>query len=331
MPGEPDESAPRLWDIIEAQAGVREQPDRPPVEAVGQRAENRPQRELDEQPRRCHPPTNDRSARRLSDGILRPAWAMGITTQSILIIADTFLPGEPEPARIFQASLTLPSDSTQWSIALRFATYNRPYGTSRTSANIGEEDTMAGTQLTGMRVAILATDDFEQSELTEPKKALQEAGAEVLIVAPHSGQIQGMNHDEKADQFSVDMQIAEADPEEFDAVMLPGGALNADTLRVLPEAQNFVRQIEQAGKPLAVICHGAWLLASSGLVRGRTMTSYHTIQDDLKNAGADWQDAEVVRDRNWVSSRKPSDLPAFNREMLALFSEHHAGQTARAA
>jgi protease I len=319
-------------DIIEAQAGVREQPDRPPVEAVGQRAENR-----HAEGTRCAAPvgaihpqmTAARAVSRME--FFDQLGAMGITTQSMLIIAGTFLLGEPEPARIFQASLTLPSDSTQWSIALRFATYNRPYGTSRTSANIGEEDTMAGTQLTGMRVAILATDDFEQSELTEPKKALQEAGAEVLIVAPHSGQIQGMNHDEKADQFSVDMQIAEADPEEFDAVMLPGGALNADTLRVLPEAQNFVRQIEQAGKPLAVICHGAWLLASSGLVRGRTMTSYHTIQDDLKNAGADWQDAEVVRDRNWVSSRKPSDLPAFNREMLALFSEHHAGQTARAA
>ncbi len=190
---------------------------------------------------------------------------------------------------------------------------------------------MASTPLRGMRVAILVTDDFEQAELTEPKKALEEAGAEALIIAPHSGEIQGMNHDEKADRFPVDMTLSDANPEQFDAALLPGGALNADTLRVAPEAKDFITRMDQAGKPIAVICHGPWLLVSAGLVRGRKMTSYHTIQDDLRNAGAEWQDAEVVRDRNWVSSRKPSDLPAFNREMLALFREHQAGQTARAA
>ena len=190
---------------------------------------------------------------------------------------------------------------------------------------------MALPQLQGMRVAILATDDFEQSELTEPKKALEEAGAQASIVAPQRGEIQGMKHDEKADRFPVNQSLAEADPEQFDAAMLPGGALNADALRVVPEAKTFITAMDRAGKPIAVICHGSWLLASAGLVSGRKMTSYHTIQDDLRNAGADWQDVEVLRDRNWVSSRRPADLPAFNREMLALFAEHLAGRTAKAA
>jgi protease I len=190
---------------------------------------------------------------------------------------------------------------------------------------------MAAAQLQGMRVAILVTDDFEQSELTEPKKALEEAGATALVVSPTSGEIQGMEHDEKADRFHVDQVLAEADPEQFDAALLPGGALNADALRVVPEAKTFITAIDRAGKPIAVICHGPWLLASAKLVSGRKMTSYHTIQDDLRNAGANWQDVEVLRDRNWVSSRKPADLPAFNREMLALFAEHHAAGTAKAA
>ena len=190
---------------------------------------------------------------------------------------------------------------------------------------------MATTQLEGMRVAILATDDFEQSELTEPKKALEEAGAMTLVVSPKSGEIQGMKHDEKSDRCPVDQVLAEADPEQFDAALLPGGALNADALRVVPEAKTFITAIDRAGKPIAVICHGSWLLVSAKLVSGRQMTSFHTIQDDLRNAGADWQDVEVLRDRNWVSSRKPADLPAFNREMLALFGEHHAGGTAKAA
>ncbi|HEU4683944.1 MAG TPA: type 1 glutamine amidotransferase domain-containing protein [Nitrospira sp.] len=190
---------------------------------------------------------------------------------------------------------------------------------------------MASAALKGMKVAILVTDGFEQSELTEPKKALEEAGAQALIVSPKSGEIQGMNHDEKAEKVRVDVALGQAAPGDFDAVLLPGGALNADQLRVVPEAQNFVKQIDQAGKPIAVICHGPWLLASAKLVKGRKMTSYHTIQDDLRNAGADWQDAEVVRDRNWVSSRKPADLPAFNREMIKLFAEYWARQQARAA
>jgi protease I len=190
---------------------------------------------------------------------------------------------------------------------------------------------MAAAQLQGMRVAILVTDDFEQSELTEPKRALEEAGATVLVVSPTSGEIQGMHHDAKADRFRVDQVLAEADPEQFDAALLPGGALNADALRVVPEAKTFITAIDRAGKPIAVICHGPWLLASAKLVSGRKMTRYQTIQDDLRNAGAEWQNVEVLRDRNWVSSRKPADLPAFNREMLTLFVEHHAARTAKAA
>ncbi|WP_376794367.1 type 1 glutamine amidotransferase domain-containing protein [Thermogemmatispora sp.] len=180
---------------------------------------------------------------------------------------------------------------------------------------------MQGTNLQGMRVAILATDYFEQVELTEPKKALEEAGARAVIVAPKEGQIQGVNHVEKGDSFPVDLTLQQAKPEEFDAVLLPGGALNADALRVLREAQEFVRRIDAAGKPIAVICHGPWLLVSAGLVRGRTLTSYHTIQDDIRNAGGNWVDQEVVRDRNWVSSRSPRDLPAFNRNMVELFAQ----------
>jgi protease I len=137
-----------------------------------------------------------------------------------------------------------------------------------------------------------------------------------------------MKHDEKTEKVNVDMTLDRANPEDFDAVLLPGGALNADHLRVEKKAQEFVRKIDQAGKPIAVICHGPWLLVSAGLVRGRKITSYHTIQDDLRNAGAHWEDSEVVRDRNWVSSRQPSDIPAFNREMIKLFASSVKGKRA---
>ena len=147
-----------------------------------------------------------------------------------------------------------------------------------------------------------------------------------MVISPKQGQIQGVKHDEKADKVKVDMALNEANPDDFDAVLLPGGALNADALRVEKKAQDFVRKIDQAGKPIAVICHGPWLLVSAGLVRGRKMTSYHTIQDDLRNAGANWEDSEVVRDRNWVSSRQPTDIPAFNREMINLFASSRRGE-----
>jgi deglycase len=175
-------------------------------------------------------------------------------------------------------------------------------------------------QLEGLKVAILVTDNFEEAELIEPRKALEAAGAKTTVISPKEGFVQAMKHDEKTDQVKVDMALDKANAEDFDAVLLPGGALNADHLRVEKQAQEFVRKIDQAGKPIAVICHGPWLLVSAGLVRGRKMTSYHTIQDDLRNAGARWEDSEVVRDQNWVSSRKPSDIPAFNKEIINLFA-----------
>lgn len=175
--------------------------------------------------------------------------------------------------------------------------------------------------LQGIRVAILATDGVEEAELREPRAALEEAGARTLLFAPKQGSIQSFKHHDKAEKITVDKTLSEANPEQFDAVLLPGGALNADTLRVQPRAQEFVREMDRQGKPIAVICHAPWLLVSANCVRGRTMTSYHTIQDDLRNAGANWRDEEVVRDGNWVSSRQPSDIPAFNRTMIELFAE----------
>ena len=175
--------------------------------------------------------------------------------------------------------------------------------------------------LDGFRVAILVDTDFEQVELTEPKKALDDAGATTRIVSPRPGPITGMKHDEKKDQFKVDLNLEQASPDDFDAVMLPGGALNADTLRMNERARDFVRRMDQAGKPLAVICHAPWLLASAGIAKGRRLTSYHTIQDDMRNAGAQWEDRDCIRDRNLVTSRQPSDLPVFNREMISMFKE----------
>ncbi len=180
---------------------------------------------------------------------------------------------------------------------------------------------MPENKLDGMRIAIIAANDFEQAELEEPQEALEHAGATTKIISTQSGKITGVKHDEKKDDFKVDFTLDQVSPDEFDAVLLPGGALNADFLRVQPKAQEFVRKFDQAGKPMAIICHAPWLLVSAGLIKGRTLTSYHTIQDDIRNAGGNWQDQEVVRDRNWVTSRQPSDIPAFNREMIKMFAE----------
>ncbi len=181
--------------------------------------------------------------------------------------------------------------------------------------------------LSNLRVAVLATDGFEQAELTEPVKALKEAGARVDVISPKSGQIQGFQHHDKGDMMPVDRTLDEASAREYDAVMLPGGALNADMMRSEPKVVSFLQEAEAAGKPMAMICHAPWELISAGLVKGKKLTSYYTIQDDLKNAGAEWVDQEVVVDGNLVSSRKPDDLPAFNREMIALFSKVPAGST----
>jgi protease I len=176
-------------------------------------------------------------------------------------------------------------------------------------------------KLTDFRVAVLATDGFEESELTEPVKALRDAGATVTIVSLKPGQIQGVRRDlDKTLRIKVDRTIRDASAEEFDAVHLPGGTVNADSLRMVPEVQAFLRAMQDASKPFAAICHAPWELVSAGLVRGRTLTSYHTIQDDIRNAGGKWLDREVVEDGNWVTSRQPGDLPAFNWAMLGLFS-----------
>jgi protease I len=176
-------------------------------------------------------------------------------------------------------------------------------------------------QLTSLEVAVIATDGVEEAELTQPVAALKEAGAKVAILAPHSGAIQSFRHYDKSATLHVDLQLASTLPGAYDALLLPGGALNADALRADPAVLEFIRAIQDAGKPIAAICHAPWELISAGVVRGRKLTSYHTIQDDVRNAGGEWVDREVVVDRNWVTSRQPSDIPAFNREMLSLFSE----------
>ena len=181
---------------------------------------------------------------------------------------------------------------------------------------------MPDQNLQGFRVAIIANDLFEQSELIEPKKALEDAGAQVKVISTKGGEIQGVQHDKKDKKVKVDQTLDEVSPDDFDALMLPGGAMNADSLRMVKKAQEFARSIDSSGRPIAVICHGPWLLASAGLLKGRKMTSYFTIQDDIRNAGAEWQNSESVVDRNWVSSRQPDDIPRFNQEMLRLFSEH---------
>lgn len=176
-------------------------------------------------------------------------------------------------------------------------------------------------KLDGVRVAILATNGYEEAELLKPKEALEDAGAKVTVIAPESGEIYGMKHHDKAGKTKVDMTLQQANASEFDAVVLPGGALNADALRDFREAQEFVKQIDSEGKPIAVICHGPWLLVSANLVKGRKLTSWPTVRDDISNAGGIWEDREVLRDKNWVSSRKPDDIPAFNREMIAVIAE----------
>jgi protease I len=172
-------------------------------------------------------------------------------------------------------------------------------------------------QLDGMTVAILVSDLFEQSELTEPKRALEDAGARALIVSNKGPVVHGMRHEKTGGSFRVDVDLAAAQPADFDALVLPGGTLNSDALRMVESAQRFVQAMQDANKPIAVICHGPWLLVSAGLVQGRTLTSWPSLQDDIRNAGGTWVDREVVVDANWISSRKPDDLPAFNRELVA--------------
>ncbi len=179
-----------------------------------------------------------------------------------------------------------------------------------------------------LRVAVVATDGFEEAELTEPVKALRDAGAKVDIIAPHSGSIQAFKHHDKSITVPVDRTLDTANPEDYLAVVLPGGALNADEIRRDAKMQTFVQAMDRAHKPVAVICHAPWELVSAGLARGRTMTSWPSIQDDIRNAGGTWVDREVVVDGNLITSRKPDDLPAFNRELLQTLTKQHASADA---
>jgi protease I len=174
--------------------------------------------------------------------------------------------------------------------------------------------------LKNKKVAILAADMFERVELEEPRKALEDAGAEVEVISIHDGEIKGFDHFDPANTVKVDRTIEEASPDDYDALMIPGGVGNPDQLRGDENVVSFVREFHRAGKPMAVICHGPWVLVEAGVVRGRRVTSWPTLQTDIRNAGGDWVDEEVVVDGSLVTSRKPDDIPAFNREMERIFS-----------
>ncbi len=176
-------------------------------------------------------------------------------------------------------------------------------------------------ELNGKKVAILVADGFEQVEMTEPRKALQQAGAGTVLISLKTGKVQGWKHTQWGDSFDVDVAIADARPHDYDALLLPGGVMNPDKLRRDPDVIGFVRSFMEAHKPIAAICHGPWTLIETGLIRGRELTSYESIQTDLKNAGAKWVDRPVVVDNGLVTSRKPDDIPQFNAKMIEEFAE----------
>lgn len=180
------------------------------------------------------------------------------------------------------------------------------------------DKTTSSGRLSGLAVAIVAGNGFEQAELVEPRRAIEQLGAVTRLLAVSRGRIQGFHHDQPGEHFDVDQSLEEASPDAFDGVLIPGGVRNADMIRASQHAQQFVRDMDQQGKPLAVICHGPWLLVSAGIVRGRALTSWPTLQTDIVNAGGHWRDAAVVVDRNWVSSRKPADLAQFNEKFIEL-------------
>ncbi|MCA1816065.1 MAG: type 1 glutamine amidotransferase [Acidobacteria bacterium] len=187
-------------------------------------------------------------------------------------------------------------------------------------------------RLSGKRIAILVTDGFEQAELVEPRKALDEAGATTQIVSPKSGEVEGWKHYDAGDEFKVDVPLAGARAEEFDALLLPGGVANPDQLRMDEKAVAFVKSFVDANKPIAAICHGPWTLIEAGAVRGRKLTSWPSLKTDLTNAGAQWVDEECVVDDGLVTSRKPQDIPAFNEKMIEEFAGgRHARQQKAAA
>ncbi|EMI21212.1 intracellular protease, PfpI family protein [Rhodopirellula maiorica SM1] len=191
------------------------------------------------------------------------------------------------------------------------------------------EIVMSKNTLQGKRIAFLATDGFEQVELTKPWEAIKGAGADVVLVSPQKGEIQGMNHDEKADTFKVDKTVDSVSAEDFDGLVLPGGVANPDTLRMCEDSVSFVRDFFKQHKPVAAICHGPWTLIEADVVRGRRVTSWPSLKTDLKNAGADWVDEQCVCDEGLVTSRNPDDLPAFCDKAIEEFAEgKHAEQTA---
>jgi protease I len=179
---------------------------------------------------------------------------------------------------------------------------------------------MADT-LRGRRIAILATDGFEQAELMEPRKALDEAGATTEVVSLKSGEIKGWKLKDWGDKVKVDKTVEQAKPEDYDALVLPGGVINPDHLRMEPKAVNFVKEFVATGRPVAAICHGPWTLVEAGVVKGKTFTSWPSLKTDLKNAGANWVDKEVVTDGQFISSRKPDDIPAFDRTLIDMLAK----------
>lgn len=180
---------------------------------------------------------------------------------------------------------------------------------------------MAANKLAGKRVAILATDGVEQSELIEPRKALDDAGVTTLVVSPKRGMIKGWHHDNWGEEIAVDLLLSDVRAGDFDALMLPGGVMNPDRLRQDRSAVQFVKQFAMSGKPIAAICHGPWLLVEADVVRGRTVTSWPSLQTDIRNAGGDWVDREVATDEGLVTSRKPDDIPAFSKKMIEEIAE----------
>ena len=180
---------------------------------------------------------------------------------------------------------------------------------------------MSQTRLEGRRIAILATDGVEQSELTGPREALDKAGAQTTLISPKGGTIRAYQHDKKGQELTVDTTLAEARAADYDALLLPGGVLNADELRQDPNAVRFVKAFASAGKPIGAICHAGWMLIEADCVRGRTLTSWPSLKTDLRNAGANWVDREVVVDNGIVSSRKPEDIPAFSAKLIEEVSE----------
>lgn len=192
-------------------------------------------------------------------------------------------------------------------------------GLSATLANAGP----TAHKLAGKRVAILVANGFEQVELTEPRQALDAAGARTFIVSPEKGKVKGWNHTDWGDKFQVDVPLSEARPDQFDALLLPGGVMNPDKLRMNPAAVKFVKAFFDEHKPVAAICHGPWTLVEAGVVRGRTLTSWPSLQTDIRNAGGKWEDKPVIKDDGLVTSRQPADIPAFNEQMIDLFATAH--------